>query len=216
MRKTARAKGIVSNPLVAQTASGGSVPKNSAVQIVPSDESLNSRLAKRTTLQNNTNAQPNEEIRDHTGGDAPNHSRAAIHKVHRKFVYPSTGGSTPRLKRSPSPWARFCRHWWPFLLLASVRSRRARVALAASLIARRHPVGVLDDLAYSVGLGVLRFGAWRRRAAPVRNQTRRPPLVVVSRSSNASPVWPASRRSATSRPIRQPASREPRTWPSRA
>jgi mycofactocin system glycosyltransferase len=44
------------------------------------------------------------------------------------------------------------RTWWPLLLVASVRSRRARIALAAAVLARRHPIGVIDDAAYSIGL----------------------------------------------------------------
>lgn len=44
------------------------------------------------------------------------------------------------------------RAWWPLLAVAAVRSRLARRALVAAALARRHPVGLLDDVAYSIGV----------------------------------------------------------------
>ncbi len=44
------------------------------------------------------------------------------------------------------------RVWWPLLLVGALRSRRARRVLVAAVLARRHPVGVVDDVAYSIGL----------------------------------------------------------------
>jgi hypothetical protein len=57
------------------------------------------------------------------------------------------------------------RVWWPFLVIAGVRSRRARLVLLLAMGAARHPVGVADDIAYSVGVwrGVLR----ERTVAPL-------------------------------------------------
>lgn len=57
------------------------------------------------------------------------------------------------------------RVWWPVLAVAAIRSRRARRVLALAALARRHPVGLVDDLAYS-------WGVWRgifteRTAAPL-------------------------------------------------
>jgi len=44
------------------------------------------------------------------------------------------------------------RAWWPLLGLTAVASKRARVALLMSAIASRHPIRVVDDVAYSVGV----------------------------------------------------------------
>ena len=46
------------------------------------------------------------------------------------------------------------RAWWPLVLLAALRSRRARRVLAAATLAAGHPLRVADDLAYSVGVWV--------------------------------------------------------------
>ena len=50
------------------------------------------------------------------------------------------------------------RAWWPFVLLAALRSRRARRVLVAALLAAGHPLRVVDDLTYSIGvwLGIVR------------------------------------------------------------
>src|SRR5690606_24922733 len=57
------------------------------------------------------------------------------------------------------------RTWWPVVLLAALRSRRARRVLTATLLAAGHPLRVVDDLAYSIGvwLGVVR----ERTVAPL-------------------------------------------------
>ena len=57
------------------------------------------------------------------------------------------------------------RVWWPILLLPALRSRRARSGLLLAAIAARHPIRVVDDVAYSVGIwrGVVR----ERTAAPL-------------------------------------------------
>jgi mycofactocin system glycosyltransferase len=57
------------------------------------------------------------------------------------------------------------RTWWPLLALAACRSRLARRALLAAAIAPRHPIVVLDDLAYSIG--VWRGMRAERTAAPI-------------------------------------------------
>ncbi len=44
------------------------------------------------------------------------------------------------------------RVWWPLLVLAALRSRCARRVLLASTIAARHPLRLVDDIAYSVGV----------------------------------------------------------------
>jgi mycofactocin system glycosyltransferase len=57
------------------------------------------------------------------------------------------------------------RVWWPLLLLAGVRSRRSRLALALAALAARSPLRWLDDTAYS--LGVWRGVLQERTAAPL-------------------------------------------------
>ena len=52
------------------------------------------------------------------------------------------------------------RVWWPVLVLAAWRSRSARRVLVASMLAVRHPLRVVDDLAYSVGVW---RGMWTER-----------------------------------------------------
>lgn len=49
------------------------------------------------------------------------------------------------------------RVWWPALAIAALRSRRVRQVLAASALAARTPLRLVDDVAYSVGVwrGVL-------------------------------------------------------------
>jgi len=44
------------------------------------------------------------------------------------------------------------RVWWPLVVVAAIRSKIARRALVAAMIARRSPIGVADDLAYSIGV----------------------------------------------------------------
>jgi mycofactocin system glycosyltransferase len=44
------------------------------------------------------------------------------------------------------------RVWWPLLLIAAARSRAARRMLVVSALAARHPVGLADDVAYSIGV----------------------------------------------------------------
>lgn len=57
------------------------------------------------------------------------------------------------------------RGWWPIVALAALRSRRARVVLLLAATAARHPIRIVDDVAYSVGVwrGVARV----RIAAPL-------------------------------------------------
>jgi hypothetical protein len=52
------------------------------------------------------------------------------------------------------------RVWWPIVLVAAIRSRRARLIALASLIPLRHPVHLADDMAYGVGVWK---GMWRER-----------------------------------------------------
>jgi mycofactocin system glycosyltransferase len=52
------------------------------------------------------------------------------------------------------------RVWWPIVIVAALRSRTARRLLAASALAAGHPIRILDDAAY--GVGVWR-GMWRER-----------------------------------------------------
>jgi hypothetical protein len=44
------------------------------------------------------------------------------------------------------------RTWWPLLVLAGLRSRRARFVLALAAVAARHPIRLVDDVAYSAGV----------------------------------------------------------------
>jgi mycofactocin system glycosyltransferase len=44
------------------------------------------------------------------------------------------------------------RAWWPLVALTALRSRSARKVLLASAVAAGHPLRVVDDVAYSVGL----------------------------------------------------------------
>lgn len=62
------------------------------------------------------------------------------------------------------------RVWWPLLLAAAPRSRLARRALLASVVAAGDPVRVLDDLAY--GIGVWRGMARERTLAPIVPEVR--------------------------------------------
>ncbi len=52
------------------------------------------------------------------------------------------------------------RVWWPIVLVAAIRSRRARLVALASLLPLRHPVDLADDMAYGVGVWK---GVWRER-----------------------------------------------------
>ena len=52
------------------------------------------------------------------------------------------------------------RVWWPIVLVAAIRSRRARLVALASLLPLRHPVHLADDMAY--GIGVWK-GVWQER-----------------------------------------------------
>jgi mycofactocin system glycosyltransferase len=52
------------------------------------------------------------------------------------------------------------RVWWPIVLIAAIRSRRARLIALASLLPVRHPVHLADDMAYGVGVWK---GVWRER-----------------------------------------------------
>jgi len=77
------------------------------------------------------------------------------------------------------------RVWWPLLAVAAVRSRSARRVLFASAIAARHPLRLLDDLAYSLGVwrGMIvertldplipRISSWPGRSTPARPATDR-------------------------------------------
>jgi mycofactocin system glycosyltransferase len=61
--------------------------------------------------------------------------------------------------RAGTPLASAVRRvWWPIVALAALRSRAARLALAASAVAAGHPLRLVDDVAYSIGVwrGVLR------------------------------------------------------------
>lgn len=71
------------------------------------------------------------------------------------------------------------RVWWPILLLPALRSRRARSGLLLAAIAARHPIRVVDDVAYSVGI-------WR---GVVRERTAAPLVPEVS-------SWPGRRSTA--------------------
>lgn len=57
------------------------------------------------------------------------------------------------------------RAWWPVLVIAAARSRRARGVLVAAALAARHPLAVVDDVAYS--LGVWRGVVHGRTLAPL-------------------------------------------------
>lgn len=57
------------------------------------------------------------------------------------------------------------RAWWPIVMFVGIRSRRVRVGLLLAALASRHPVRVIDDLAYSIGLW--RGVADERTAAPL-------------------------------------------------
>ncbi len=50
------------------------------------------------------------------------------------------------------------RVWWPVLIVAAARSSVARRALVAAALAAQHPVVLVDDVAYSIGVwrGILR------------------------------------------------------------
>jgi hypothetical protein len=52
------------------------------------------------------------------------------------------------------------RVWWPIVFLAALRSRRARLIALASLLPLRHPVHLVDDMAYGVGVWK---GVWQER-----------------------------------------------------
>ena len=72
------------------------------------------------------------------------------------------------------------RVWWPIFVVAAVRSRLARRALALAMVAARHPIKVADDVAYSLGVwrGVFAEGtidpivptisSWPGRGSPER------------------------------------------------
>lgn len=57
------------------------------------------------------------------------------------------------------------RVWWPIVAVAALRSRTARRVLIASLLAAGHPLRMLDDLAY--GIGVWRGIGRERTLAPI-------------------------------------------------
>jgi mycofactocin glycosyltransferase len=57
------------------------------------------------------------------------------------------------------------RVWWPIVVIAALRSHAARRVLLAALINARHPVRVVDDIAYSVG--VWRGAVKERTLAPL-------------------------------------------------
>lgn len=57
------------------------------------------------------------------------------------------------------------RVWWPIVGIAALRSRTARRVLVASLLAGGHPLRVVDDLAY--GVGVWRGALRERTIAPL-------------------------------------------------
>ncbi|HSJ91910.1 MAG TPA: mycofactocin biosynthesis glycosyltransferase MftF, partial [Ilumatobacter sp.] len=57
------------------------------------------------------------------------------------------------------------RAWWPIVALAAIRSARTRRMLVAALLAAGHPLRVVDDLAYSIG--VWRGVARERTVAPL-------------------------------------------------
>jgi mycofactocin system glycosyltransferase len=73
------------------------------------------------------------------------------------------------------------RAWWPIVLLAGLRSRRARLGLLLAAVAARHPLALADDVAYSVGIwrGVVRdrtaaplvpeISSWPGRRSPSRH-----------------------------------------------
>jgi mycofactocin system glycosyltransferase len=52
------------------------------------------------------------------------------------------------------------RVWWPIVLVAALRSRRARLIALASLLPLRHAVQLADDMAYGVGVWK---GVWQER-----------------------------------------------------
>ena len=52
------------------------------------------------------------------------------------------------------------RVWWPLLALAALRSRSARRVLVASAIAARHPLRLVDDIAYSLGVWKGMLAEW--------------------------------------------------------
>lgn len=57
------------------------------------------------------------------------------------------------------------RVWWPIVAIAAVRSRRARLVLLLAAGAARHPIRLVDDFAYSIG--VWRGVVHERTAAPL-------------------------------------------------
>lgn len=68
------------------------------------------------------------------------------------------------------------RVWWPFMVPAALASRRARWGLLLAAVAARHPVRLVDDVAYSVGV-------WR---GIVRERTPAPLVPEIS-------SWPGRR-----------------------
>jgi mycofactocin system glycosyltransferase len=62
------------------------------------------------------------------------------------------------------------RVWWPLLAVAAIRSTCARRALLVAALARRNPIGVIDDVAYSIG--VWRSMVNERSAAPLAPEIR--------------------------------------------
>ena len=85
------------------------------------------------------------------------------------------------------------RAWWPIVVIAAMRSTAARKLLVASALAARHPIRLVDDVAYSVGLwrGVVaardvgpllpEISAWPGRAARPAD----PPAGVPARAASA-------------------------------
>ena len=66
------------------------------------------------------------------------------------------------------------RVWWPIVLIAALRSRRARLIALAALLPLRHPVHLADDMAYGIGV-------WKGMSARAHHRPPDPELHLLAR-----------------------------------
>jgi hypothetical protein len=96
-RKAQVAQAMVSSPLVAQTAATGRLATKPPHAKACTADRRKRRAARRVAAKHSHAPAPSEVSSAGDSGRMPAACHAALHRTHRRFVYPSTGGVSPGL-----------------------------------------------------------------------------------------------------------------------